>query len=112
VNIVVAQRKDVLMVPNAALRFRPSDAGARQGMARNSGEKPAGEARSKDNATPMGTVYALENGQPKAFRIPVGITDNRMTEVQGAELKEGDAVIVEDLQPPAKGGRGPGMRFF
>lgn len=112
VNIVVAQRKDVLMVPNAALRFRPSDAGARQGMARNSGEKPAGEARGKDNATPMGTVYALENGQPKAFRIPVGITDNRMTEVQGAELKEGDAVIVEDLQPPAKGGRGPGMRFF
>ncbi len=27
VNIVVAQRKDVLMVPNAALRFRPADAG-------------------------------------------------------------------------------------
>ncbi len=50
VNIVVAQRKDVLMVPNAALRFRPSDAGARQGMAPNSSNKPAGEARGKDNA--------------------------------------------------------------
>jgi HlyD family secretion protein len=111
VNIVVAQRKDVLMVPNAALRFRPSDAGARQGAARNSGEKPAGEARSKDNTTPMGTVYVLENGQPKVVRVPVGITDNRMTEVLGGEIKEGDAVIVEDLQPPAKSGRNP-MRFF
>jgi len=112
VNIVVAQRKDVLIVPNAALRFRPSDAGARQGTARDSGERPAGEARGKDNVTPMGTVYVLENGQPKAVRIPVGITDNRMTEVLGGEIKGGDAIIVEDLQPPAKGGRGPGMRFF
>ena len=53
----------------------------------------------------MGTVYVLENGQPKAVRISVGITDNRMTEVLGGELKEGDAVIVEDRQPPAKSRR-------
>ena len=105
VNIVVAQRKDVLMVPNAALRFRTGDAGMRQDKPRNSGDKP------KSDATPMGTVYVLENGQPKAVRISVGITDNRMTEVLGGEIKDGDAVIVEDRQPPAKTG-GPGMRFF
>ncbi len=110
VNIVVAQRKDVLMVPNASLRFHPTDGGARQGTARSSGDKPAGE-RPKGESTPMGTVYVLQNGQPQAVRIPVGITDNRMTEVPGSELKEGDTVIVEDLQPPAKAGaRGP--RFF
>lgn len=106
VNIVVAQRKDVLMVPNAALRFRPSDAGPRQDKPRNSGDKP------KSDATPMGTVYVLANGQPKAVRISVGITDNRMTEVSGGELKDGDAVIIEDRQPPAKAGSGPGMRLF
>ncbi len=111
VSIVVAQRKDALMVPQTALRFRPSDAGARQDKALNS-SKPAGEGRSKDNVTPMGTVYVLEKGLPKAVRISVGITDNRMTEVLGGEIKEGDAVIIEDLQPPAKSGRGPGMRFF
>jgi HlyD family secretion protein len=108
VNIVVAQRKDVLMVPNAALRFRPADAA----KMRNGGDKPKGDGRGKGDATPMGTVYVLENGQPRAARISVGITDNRMTEVLGGELKDGDAVIVEDRQPPAKANSGPGMRMF
>lgn len=106
VNIVIAQRKDVLTVPNTALRFRPSDAISRQDKARSSGEKPKGET------TPMGTVYVLENGLPKPVRISVGITDNRMTEVLSGEIKDGDAVIVEDRQPPAKANSGPGMRLF
>jgi HlyD family secretion protein len=106
VNIVIAQRKDVLAVPNAALRFRPSDAISRQDKARSSGEKPKGET------TPMGTVYVLENGLPKPVRISVGITDNRMTEVLSGEIKDGDAVIVEDRQPPAKANSGSGMRLF
>ena len=113
VNIVVAQRKDVLMVPNAALRFRPSDAGTRPDKARTAtgGDKPKGDGRGKGDTTPMGTVYVLENGQPKAVRISVGITDNKMTEVLGGELKDGDAVIIEDRQPPSKA-NGSGMRLF
>jgi HlyD family secretion protein len=108
VNIVVAQRKDVLMLPNAALRFRPVDAN----KARAGGEKPRGEGRGKGDATPTGTVYVLENGQPKPIRVPVGITDNKMTEVLGGELKDGDAVVTEDRQPSAKGIGGPGLRMF
>lgn len=111
VNIMVAQRKDVLQVPNAALRFRPADAGALPDKARS--DKPKGErGKDKGDNTPTGMVYMLENGQPKPVRIPVGITDNRMTEVAGGEIKEGDAVIVEDRQPPEKKSGGPGMRLF
>jgi HlyD family secretion protein len=110
VSIVVAERKNVLMVPNAALRFRPSDAGSRSEKARL--DKAKTDGRSKDNVTPMGTVYVLENGQPKAVRIAVGITDNRVTEVLGGDLKEGDAVIVEDRQPASKANSGSGMRLF
>lgn len=112
VNIVIAQRSDVLTVPNAALRFRPSEAGARTDKAQNSGDKPKGQARSKDNAIPMGTVYVLEKGQPKAVRISVGITDNRSTEVLDGDIKAGDAVIVEDLQPSSKSNSSRGMRLF
>lgn len=114
VNIVVAQRNDALKVPNAALRFRPGDAGLRPDKSRNSGDgRPKDEGRSKDkgDTIPMGTVYVLEKGQPKGVRLSVGITDNRMTEVLGGEIKEGDAVIVEDRQPPAKSGS-TGMRLF
>jgi HlyD family secretion protein len=108
VNIVVAQRKDVLVVPNAALRFRPVDAA----KARVGSDKPKGDGRGKGDTTPMGTVYVLENGQPKAVRISVGITDNKLTEVVAGELKDGDAVVIEDRQPPAKANGGPGMRLF
>ena len=58
-------------------------------------------------------MYVLENKQPKAVRINVGITDSRMTEVLGGELKEGDKVIVEDTQPATKSRKdSPPMRLF
>jgi HlyD family secretion protein len=110
VNIVVAQRKDVLMVPNAALRFRPAEGGTKR--ARNGGSKPGSEGHSKGDSTPMGTVYVLEKGQPKAVRISVGITDNRMTEVLDGALKDGDVVITADSQSSAKSEGGHGMRLF
>lgn len=107
VSILVAQRKDALMVPNAALRFRPAPAGgARPDKPRGTG--PEGR---KEGKGPAGTVHVLENGQPKAIRVVTGITDNRYTEVVGGELKEGMELIVEDRQPPAKPGA-PGMRLF
>ena len=112
VNITLAKREDALLVPNAALRFRPSESKASAGKARN-GDKAGGE-RSKDKSSdmPTGTVYVLENGQPKALRINVGITDSRMTEVLGGELKEGDKVIVEDTQPVTKSNSSAPMRLF
>jgi HlyD family secretion protein len=97
VNILVASRKNALLVPNAALRFRPAEAPKPQ-----PGRADAGG----------GTVYLLENGRPRPVRVGLGITDSRMTEIVGGELKEGDAVIVEDRQPPAKPAAGPGMRLF
>ncbi|HEY6096223.1 MAG TPA: efflux RND transporter periplasmic adaptor subunit [Gallionellaceae bacterium] len=110
VNITVAQRKDVLMLPNAALRFRPAD--ARAGKARTDAKPDAPRGKDKGDAGPAGTVYQLENGQPKPVRVAVGITDNRFTELPGSELSEGSSVIVEDRQPPSKSSGGPGMRLF
>ncbi|WP_083775059.1 efflux RND transporter periplasmic adaptor subunit [Sideroxydans lithotrophicus] len=113
VNIVVAQRNDALLVPNAALRFRPGDATSRQDRMRSNDKSASeGAGKNKGEAIPMGTVYLLDNSQPKAARISVGITDNRQTEVLGGSIKEGDAVIVEDLQPPSKSEGGRGMRLF
>ena len=115
VNITVDQRKDVLLLPNTALRFRPSETKASSTKPLGSKPQAAGrEGRGKDkgDSATMGTVYVLENGQPKALRVAVGITDNRMTEVLGGELKEGAAVIVEDRQPPVKNSSSPGMRLF
>ena len=111
VNIIVATRKNALLVPNAALRFRPAEAVTRPGKSPSPQLPKEGGKRSSDAAS--GTVYVLENGQPKAVRVAVGITDSRNTEIVGGELKAGDEVIVEDRQPPAKEpAASRGMRLF
>lgn len=88
-NISVAQRKNALLVPNAALRFKPQDAAAKGERRKSKEGKREGTA---------GTVYVLENNQLKPVNIATGITDNRYTEVLSGELKAGDQVIVEDTQ--------------
>jgi len=107
VNIEVATRKAVLMVPNAALRFRPADLrkegankGGKEVRGKETGSKPQDRNEKADVTT--GTVYVLENGKPKPLGVVIGITDNRFAEVVSGELKEGNKVIVEDKQPPVK----------
>jgi HlyD family secretion protein len=111
VNIIVATRNSVLLVPNAALRFRPTEATAPTASTARQDRAGPDASRGKGES-PSGTVYVLENGQPKPLRVSLGITDSRFTEVTGGALKEGDAVIVEDRQPPAKAASAPGMRLF
>lgn len=108
VNIIVASRNNVLVVPNAALRFKPQDAAAR-------GEKRKGRDDRREAA--VGTVYVPENNQLKPVSVAIGITDNRSTEVLSGALKAGDQVVVEDTQLSggANQGQSPGtfrMRMF
>lgn len=108
VNIIVAQRKGALLVPNAALRFHLAEAATQQVRSRD-----AAQERGKSDGSMSGTVYVLENGQPKAVRVGIGITDNRMTEVLGSNLQPGDKVIVNDRQlSEESSARRGGMRLF
>lgn len=117
VNIIIAERKDVIMVPNAALRYRPADTGHSADKPRTDNKPQNGnqdkqkQERSKPDAA-MGTLSILENGRPKVVRITVGISDNRFTEVLGGEIKEGDTVILEDRQAATKKSGSSSMRFF
>jgi Membrane-fusion protein len=97
VNIVVAEKHDVVLVPNAALRFRPKDIE----------QKKSGGKRNKKDGEGLGaTVYVLANGKPEPVRIRVGISDNKLTELLAGELKAGDSVIVEDTQENAAATQG------
>lgn len=111
VNILVAERKNVLRVPNAALRFRPAAGQARKTPERNTEPREASRNNKSSPDGTSGTVYILDDGLPRPVRVITGITDGRMTEIVNGELKAGDALIVEDRQPPAKPAT-PGMRLF
>jgi HlyD family secretion protein len=123
VNIAVAERKDVLMVPNAALRYKPANSEiqklqANAGKAANPGSgasRPGGSPGSKAKHDAFsGKVYVLEKGKLKAVSVTFGITDNRNTEITGGELKAGDPVVIGEAQAenqsPSSGGRP--MRLF
>jgi HlyD family secretion protein len=81
-TIVIATKQDVLLVPNAALRFTPKDAGRKPGQPMP--EERHGERR----------VWVLHAGKPKAVSLRIGASDGRMTEVGGGDLQPGMQVIV------------------
>ncbi len=92
VSIAVEERKDVLLVPNAALRFKPANA---EPVKRSGGDVVAKGGKPKRDGF-SGTVYVLQGGVPVPLGVALGITDNRNTEVVGGDLKAGDQIVVGD----------------
>ena len=122
VSVVTDRRRDVLSVPNAALRFRPDGAPVGGAAAAGAtGERAAGEGRRNREQRGAGgeeggpppvvkrTVYVLSNGLPVAREVVTGITDGRVTEITSGELKEGENVItgVAGQNRQGQGQRGP-----
>lgn len=120
VSIGVQKRENVLLVPNAALRFKPPE--SERAVPEKTADKPAeksgqnppstagnpptagngaapgnGERKNRKRDSQGGTVWVLADGQIKPVNVQVGITDNRNSEVTGGELKAGDRVIVGEV---------------
>ena len=86
VRIVVAERKNILRIPNAALRYKPA-------TTEEDPEKPA--RNKKRNVSP--TVYQLDlKQQPVAIKLKLGISDNTYSEVLEGELKAGTELVIKD----------------
>jgi HlyD family secretion protein len=131
VSIVVAQRENVLKVPNAALRFRPAtaaDTGSKSGgsaavAAGGESGRPrgaGGPGRRKGERTMARTVYTppadAHNAKPQPAPIKIGISDGVNTEVLEG-LKEGDNIVTaqtvsQKSATPPTSPFGGGMRRF
>jgi HlyD family secretion protein len=108
-DIVTTERNNVLLVPNAALRFRPQTAAA---GASNTGITGAlvmrprrGGQQERTVTTGRGaaqTIYVKDaDGTPKPLQITTGDTDGTVTEVTGGDLKSGMEVITGQLSGKA-----------
>lgn len=108
VSIEVKKYGDVLKIPNAALRYRPTakgteaeSAGKRQG---NGKGKEAGGQR----------VHLLEkDGKPVPVRVRTGVSNGTFTVLEEGNLKEGDLLVTGESQGKKAGGSAtpPGMGF-
>ena len=82
VTAIVAERKDMLTVPNAALRFRPANA-----------EQPQ---RGKQGST----IWKIEGEQLTPVQVKLGVTDGVVSEVVSGDIKEGDRIATP--APPTR----------
>lgn len=127
VNIGVQKREGALLVPNAALRFKPANAGEKKpengqkspstagtpGAGGEGAAAKAGGGKGKKRDGQSGTVYILAGDELKPVSVQLGITDNRNTEIVGGDLKEGDRVVSgENGGAPSGKPSSVGMRMF
>ncbi len=132
VTIGVQQRADALLVPNAALRFKPAEAtgktaengkktsstagmtpGAGSGAGSDGSGSPAGGAgKGKKRDGQNATVYVLNGKELQAVSVQLGITDNRNTEVLRGELAEGARIVLGENSNGSKSPSSVGMRMF
>lgn len=105
-EIITREEKNVLLVPNAALRFSPEKA-ARAGR-QNSGVTsvlmpPRGRRNRGNQEVTIGrgskqTIYILgEDGKPQPIEVRVGESNGSQSQVTGKDLKAGMKIITGQL---------------
>jgi HlyD family secretion protein len=106
-DIHVAESKNVTTVPAAALRYAPATPAAQapsKSFVQSLMPGPprlGGNNRPTAEALPVGTgrVWVLENGQPRPVEVKTGLSDGRRTEISGAGIAEGLAVVTSSAVP-------------
>jgi HlyD family secretion protein len=119
VKIITAERKDVLRVPDQALRYTPGGVahgrGGAAGTAGRGGQEAVGTAGAgSDSRSERTAVWVLRNGQPVRVPVRVGLDDNVNAEIVKGNLQPGDRVIVSEEaagEPSGRGRSAPRLRF-
>lgn len=104
-SITTARRENVLLVPNAALRFSPPVVGtptASGGILGSLLPHPLENPKKPTaNASGQSQVWILDHNSPRAVTVKAGVSNGRYTEVVSGDLKAGTHVIT-DYQEAAK----------
>jgi HlyD family secretion protein len=119
-DIVTMEKKDVLLVPNAALRFKPQTAAAPTAQA-SGGFAGALTPRMRrrgggDSATPLergskqGVYIKQADGSLKQISVTTGDSDGSMTEITGGDLRPGMQVVTGQLAGSGSSGSGGSRR--
>ena len=115
VSFVAAQRDDVVRIPSAALRFKPTK--DEKEDKKKDDKKKADGVKTPDAAKPdatksdasqqnagaggrrgIGTVYKLnDKNEPVPVQIRTGISSNQHTELISGAIKPGDELVIRDL---------------
>ena len=103
VNINFAKHDNVLLVPNAALRYRPKNEEMKLAMKK---DKKSDDNKAKINNDGLGSgkVYVLRNNKPEMIRVKTSITNGKYTEIVSSDIKPNEFVITADMSTDQKPG--------
>ena len=97
-EIVTDERQDVLLVPNAALRFSPPRTAQAETSLLGSlmPRPPRAPKRVRDKSVPedLRRLWVLRDGSAQELEVKAGATNGRVTEIMAGPLEEGMAVIT------------------
>ena len=104
--IETKSRENVLLVPNTALRYKPTqnktEKSAVSGFMMGPPHKQGVDKKATDSGgastVRQNRIWVLRNNQPTLVPIVTGATDGIRTEVISGELKEGDLLITGQLK--------------
>ena len=102
VNITFAKHDNVLLVPNAALRYRPKNEETMMTLKKE--DKKTDKPKAEDDGVARGKVYILKDNKPQLVRVKTSITNGKFTEIISSELKANDLVITGDMMGDQKAG--------
>jgi HlyD family secretion protein len=94
-TITTEALKNVLLVPNAALRFTPPAAPEKKGLFNGPPEVPKNAAVSRGARQQLWVLGA--DGKPKPIDVTVGHSNGSLTEVRGAGIHAGLQVVTGQL---------------
>lgn len=81
-EIVTAERKNVLLVPNGATRFTPP------------GETLPTQSAAGDGVIRK-PVWVLKDGEPEMLSLSLGLTNGQQTELIDGDVKEGTELLID-----------------
>ena len=103
VNINFAKHENVLLVPNAALRYRPKNEELNLAMKKDKKPDENG-SKLKSDGFGSGKVYVLRNNKPEMVRVKTSITNGKFTEIVSSDIKPNEFLITADMANDQKSG--------
>jgi HlyD family secretion protein len=114
VQFEVAKHSQVLLVPNSALRWKPTpeqvapearDEYLRTQRRRKApADLPAAPAAADKEPHDRGVLWVEDGGFVRPVKVRIGLSDGLMTEVVGGDVQQGAAVVVGESRATGDAG--------
>ena len=105
-EVLVAQEKNVLMVPNAALRWVPLQSQIAPGTAPEKHSSTGSGGSTLLTQTPTGTLWIADGKFVRPLVVHTGLSNNYFTQIISKKIKPGIQVVIGDVSHSASHGSG------